>query len=271
MRRRLLLMSVLLTTACGGSGGSDSAPTSLPIATPGPAAPAPAPAPAPSPAPTGLECTAADTVEGPERLRVTLAAGEARIVAIGSSSTLGTGASAPSASYPSVLAALLAQAPSPPTYEVLNKGRGGDLLPDIVGRLDRDALGLSPQLVALQTGVNDATAAGDAESLRRYADQLRATVLRLKAGTAVVLISGQFYPAQPAHYEAFQDATRRVGAETGVAVFDRYGLMKRWISSGRYRFVEVLAADNFHPNDLTYRCMAQVMADLTRRGVAGAG
>src|SRR5690348_1245528 len=74
------------------------------------------------------------------------------IVAIGSSSTQGIGASTPEASYPSRLAAELRQRLPDQTVTVINKGIGGEISTDEVARFDRDVFPAQPDLVIWQVG-----------------------------------------------------------------------------------------------------------------------
>src|ERR1044071_4669859 len=75
-----------------------------------------------------------------------------KIVAIGSSSTFGTGASSPAASYPGRLEAeLKAKLPGLP-ITVLNKGIGGEEANQMVARFDADVIDESPDLVLWQLG-----------------------------------------------------------------------------------------------------------------------
>ena len=77
-----------------------------------------------------------------------------KIVAIGSSSTSGAGASSPAATYPSRLEAeLKAQLPGLP-ITVLNKGIGGEEAPQMVARFDADVIEEAPDLVLWQVGSN---------------------------------------------------------------------------------------------------------------------
>ena len=67
-----------------------------------------------------------------------------KIVAIGSSSTAGAGASTPRQSYPSRLAVELeAHFPAHP-IAVINRGVNGEEAADMVARLDNDVLAKSP-------------------------------------------------------------------------------------------------------------------------------
>jgi len=77
-----------------------------------------------------------------------------KIVAIGSSSTSGAGASSSAATYPSRLEAeLKARLPGLPVT-VLNKGIGGEEAPQMAARFDADVLDESPDLVLWQVGSN---------------------------------------------------------------------------------------------------------------------
>src|SRR5207253_958751 len=113
-----------------------------------------------------------------------------KIVAIGSSSTFGSGASTPAASYPSRLEAeLKAQLPGLPVT-VLNKGIGGEEAPQMVGRFDADVIDESPDLVLWQVGSNSV--------LRDHptpGEVIRQGVERIKeSGTEVILINPQYAP-----------------------------------------------------------------------------
>src|ERR1700722_3665050 len=78
-----------------------------------------------------------------------------RIIAFGSSSTAGTGASSPSASYPARLEADLTAAWSAPgSVVVLNRGVGGEDADDMALRLP-SVIAEHPDLIIWQTGSND--------------------------------------------------------------------------------------------------------------------
>src|SRR5271154_1188434 len=69
------------------------------------------------------------------------------IVAVGSSSTQGVGASAPDLSYPSRLAAELKERFPAIDIRVINRGRGGEDVSEELARLDSDVLAAHPELV----------------------------------------------------------------------------------------------------------------------------
>ena len=83
-----------------------------------------------------------------------------RIVAIGSSSTEGDGASSKEASYPAPLAAAFATRFPDRTIDVSNAGIGGQEVPDEAARFKNDVLAKGPSLVVWQLGTAANTAVG---------------------------------------------------------------------------------------------------------------
>ena len=75
-----------------------------------------------------------------------------RVVAIGSSSTEGDGASGKEASYPSRLGAALAARFPDRKFDVSNAGAGGQEAPDEAARFKNDVLARRPALVIWQVG-----------------------------------------------------------------------------------------------------------------------
>ena len=76
------------------------------------------------------------------------------IVAIGSSSTAGAGASSPAMSYPSRLEAELKALFPRADITVLNRGVNGEESREMVARFDRDVSPQNPDLVLWQVGSN---------------------------------------------------------------------------------------------------------------------
>ena len=85
-----------------------------------------------------------------------LASGEPiTIVAIGSSSTAGAGASSPAANYPSRLAGRAHAAfPEASRFTVLNRGVNGEEVADMLRRFDTAVVAEKPDLVLWQLGTN---------------------------------------------------------------------------------------------------------------------
>src|ERR1044071_6159396 len=93
------------------------------------------------------------------------------IVAIGSSSTEGVGASDSAHTYPAVLGKELEQRWPEVMLRVINKGVGGEIASQMLARFSRDVLSHGPQLVIWQTGSNQTLRSDD---LDQYAEIGRA-------------------------------------------------------------------------------------------------
>ncbi|MDX2259704.1 MAG: SGNH/GDSL hydrolase family protein [Hyphomicrobiaceae bacterium] len=184
-----------------------------------------------------------------------------RILALGSSSTAGTGASTVAHSYPERLERSLRASFPRLSIEVLNRGVGGELASDMLARLDRDVLAERPTLVIWQTGVNDALRG---VPMAEFASVLIEGIGRIRsAGSDVILLDPQFFPraATLSTYMAYGAAMRHVGRELGVPVFRRYELMRHLVDSAQFRTEDLLAPDRFHQNDVSYACLGETLAD----------
>ena len=67
------------------------------------------------------------------------------------------------------------------------------------------------------------------------------------------------------------DAIAAVGNETNVAVFQRFAVMRHWITSGQYQLADITTSDGLHMNNLSYGCMAHLLAgSLVKAAESGA-
>lgn len=193
-----------------------------------------------------------------------------RIVAFGSSSTAGAGASAPWHAYPARLELALREALPGLAVTVLNRGVGGEDADAMLARLERDVIAAAPDLVVWQVGANAALRGMDKADFQRF---LREGLARLRAaGIDVVLMDNQRAPriaARPGHrdYDAMLSAA--AAAVPGVALFSRGALMDGWAAAGLPPGA-ALIEDGLHHNDLGYRCLADALAGALLAG-AGAG
>jgi acyl-CoA thioesterase-1 len=184
-----------------------------------------------------------------------------RILAIGSSSTEGIGASSPAFSYPVQLQADLTRIWKG-TVLIENAGKGGETIPETVTRLEAALLkGDKPDLVIWQVGTNDAVKGGDEG---RFSDLLRQGIDAAQAaGVEVLLVDQQYFPAikDLGRYERFVSLVGTAGAAEQVPVFSRYRLMKAWGERAPDTLSSMLSGDGFHMGDRGYDCMAQLLAD----------
>jgi acyl-CoA thioesterase-1 len=211
-------------------------------------------------------CTAPD---GMTRLKVTLphTAGAIRrgealvIVAIGSSSTEGVGASDQAYTYPARLAEELRRRWPRLAVTVMNKGVGGEAAEQTLARFARDVLPYRPQLVIWQTGSNLVLAG---KGVQGYEKTVREGIARLKATRMdIVLMDPQYAPrvlARPL-YKDVVATIGRVANDLKVAVFQRFAVMQYWVTSGEYSMEDIIARDQLHMTDASYRCIAHLLAD----------
>jgi lysophospholipase L1-like esterase len=191
-----------------------------------------------------------------------------RIVAFGSSSTEGIGASSRDAAYPSRLEADLTAALVGETVTVANRGIGGDDVDDMVRRIGSDVVAAHPDLVIWQTGSNDPLRH---VPLDRFIGETRAGIATMhRAGIDVVLMEPQYCTLLngTADAAAFRQAVRDLGAELHVPVVRRFSLMQRWLASGRLTSAQLLAPDGLHMADGGYAALAKAVA---RTVLIGAG
>lgn len=183
------------------------------------------------------------------------------IVAIGSSSTAGAGASDPAHTYPARLAEELRLRWPRLTVRVINSGVGGETADAMLARFDRDVLRYSPQLVIWQTGSNSALQGRDVDA---YEATVRRGIAKLKAARIdIVLMDPQYAPrvlARPLH-DRFVATLRVVASDLKVAVFNRFAVMRHWVTSGQLTMEEMVSRDQLHLNDLSYGCVARLLAE----------
>lgn len=185
-----------------------------------------------------------------------------KIVAIGSSSTAGTGASDAAHAYPQQLAAELARRFSGSAVTVLNKGVGGEETQDMLARFERDVIAEHPDLVVWQTGSNEILHNGRPEAFRR---EVLDGLGRLKAaGIETILMDAQYAPRllENPEYPVFNDILRGVARTSKVALLDRSEAMRFWLGAGRQTWSHMVGKDEVHMTDAGYHCIGRLLASL---------
>jgi lysophospholipase L1-like esterase len=193
-----------------------------------------------------------------------------RIVALGSSSTQGVGASSPKACYPVKLQAELQQRFPQNKVTVDNLGIGGQLATDMLVRIKKDVVKRNPTLVIWQTGVNDAMRLVNVDKFRQTViagiDELQ------RAGIDVVLLDMQYFPKaeKVREFPRFLVSMRQIAQEKRIPILQRFAIMKNLVTSAQFTPQQLLAADQFHPNDYSYGCLGKLMADALQGEVRNA-
>lgn len=183
-----------------------------------------------------------------------------RILAIGSSSTQGVGATSPDFSYPAQLEDELSDAWKS-RVTVINAGRGGETSLQTVERLEKALMEQPFDLVIWQVGTNDALKGVTEEVFRTT---LERGITAVKAsGTSLILLDQQYFPTirDLGRYERFVGMVSAMAQEQKVAVFSRYALMQDWNSQSPGELRSMLAGDGFHMSDRGYDCLADQVAD----------
>ena len=187
-----------------------------------------------------------------------------KIVAIGSSSTAGAGASNALAAYPARLEAeLKAKLPGLP-ITVLNKGINGEEAAQMVARFAADVLEESPDLVLWQVGSNSVLRdhPTPAALIREGIEILK------KNGADVILVDPQYAPKILAKRDAEHavDVITATARDEEVGLFHRFAVMRHWRDAEKLPFEQFITPDGLHMNDWGYACVAKLLADAILDG-----
>ena len=180
-----------------------------------------------------------------------------KVMAIGSSSTVGIGATAPSRTYPNQLSAILLRNFKDLSLSIVNRGVSGELAAATADRLKMQVALERPTLVLWQVGTNDALARVPVDE---FSQTVRDHVRWMKSHEIdVVLVGLQYTPksVRDEHYHAIRKALSELAEQEGVLLVRRYDAME---FIARAKGAPVLTEDDLHLNDLGYRCMAEHIA-----------
>jgi len=192
---------------------------------------------------------------------------ELTIVAMGSSSTQGYGASNPAFSYPAQLKLHLQEAMPGVAVNVINKGVGGQDAEEEVLRMKNDVTGHKAQLVIWQVGTNSAIRR---DPLTKFANKVRSGIdIGRALGPEFVLMNLQYVPAVVAlpDEEEYARVMAEVAKEKGVGLFNRFSIMRAWYDDGM-PYAQFVFNDGLHLNDFGQKCIGKLLSrsilDLVR-------
>jgi acyl-CoA thioesterase I len=183
-----------------------------------------------------------------------------RVVAIGSSSTVGLWVVASAATYPEVMRRELLRLRSNARVNVVNSGRIGDTIPRNIARFQRDVLAHVPDLVVWQLGTNDVAWGGRPD--QRLKSAVVEGVRALKAGSAdVVLMDLQYAPRvlASADYSTMEDIIAEVARQERVGLFSRFALMRKSLDAGVAQGA-LISWDGLHNTAEGYDCIGRALA-----------
>jgi lysophospholipase L1-like esterase len=194
-----------------------------------------------------------------------------RIVALGSSSTAGPDPDDRSRTYPAAAARTLQRLWGNQAIEVVNKGVGGEAVPEMLKRFDRDIYALKPDLVVWQLGVNDlfrfsqSEIAGLEPSIRKAVHDIRAH------GIPVILLDLQYAPRvlRAASHDAMESMIGRVAKQENAGLFQRFDLMQR-LAGGSAGASALTEKDGLHMTEGVHACIGRMLGDAIAASVGQA-
>ena len=184
-----------------------------------------------------------------------------RIVAMGSSSTQGTGASSPAMSYPSRLEEELRDRFPALDIRVLNRGIGGQDVGEELSRLGRDVIAEHPDLVIWQVGTNAVLRRDDVSADEQLIR--RGVALMKEADIDVVLMDLQYAPrvlARPAWGE-MERIIGEIAHRNRIGLFRRFEIMEEWDHKQQLAPAAMIGPDGLHMTDASYGCLASQLAE----------
>ena len=184
---------------------------------------------------------------------------ELRVVALGSSSTQGYGASNPQYAYPAQLRMRLQKAMPDIQIHVWNKGVGGQDAAEMVERMKADVKPEHAHIVVWQVGTNSAIRR---DPLTKFAEKLRTGIdIGHSLGANFIMMNLQYVPAVVAlpDEEEYAQAMADVAKEKGVGLFRRLEIMKAWYNDGM-PYAQFVINDGLHLNDFGQKCIAKLLS-----------
>jgi lysophospholipase L1-like esterase len=196
------------------------------------------------------------------------------IVAIGSSSTYGAGASSRDKSYPSQLQVYLQARFPGSAITVVNRGVNGEEAREMLARFGDSVLKQKPDLVIWQVGTNSVLRDRD---ITPTSPLILQGVAQLKAlGIDVVMLDPQYVPKVLAKADAQEmvDLISAAAKKADVDLIQRFAIMHYWVDHNHMTFADFTSPDQLHMNDWSYACLAKLiggaLAEAAQRNIASA-
>ncbi|WP_421996791.1 SGNH/GDSL hydrolase family protein [Reyranella sp.] len=191
-----------------------------------------------------------------------------RIIALGSSSTSGYGASHPSYAYPAQLRMGLDKALPGIDVDVINRGIGGQDVREMAERMRPEMKDNPASLVVWQTGTNAAIRHMPLDEFERWLRN--GLALGKSLGADFVLMNLQYVPAVVAVSDktAYERVMTEAAKEYGAGLFRRYDIMKSWYEDGM-PYAQFVQLDGLHLNDFGQKCIGRLLTRAILNSLTG--
>jgi lysophospholipase L1-like esterase len=189
-----------------------------------------------------------------------------RILAIGSSASLGRRSSSPEG-HSEQIRDILRKAIKGLDVVMINRGVSGELAAQAAERVRNEVALQDPDLVLWQVGTNDALAYVPLDALETTISD---TVHWLRDHKVDVVLAGLQYVdsvAQDDHYKAVRELLRKIAAKENVMIVRRYEAQRLLLQAEGSGGGLVPGA--FPRNDAGYACLSQYMARAITLGLFG--
>lgn len=190
-----------------------------------------------------------------------------KIIALGSSSTLGSGASGAAASWPAQLELELRKHLPEVNVTVVNKGQMRQSVPDMLARLQRDVIDERPSLVIWEAGTYEAVRGVEPDL---FATGLLSGVDKLGSAKADVILMDMQYARNTArliNFQPYAETMATIASMRDIYLFPRYDIMRRWVENEQVTFEGQTPAEAVKTADLVYACLAKSLATIIAQAV----
>lgn len=193
-----------------------------------------------------------------------------KIVAIGSSTTAGAGATDRAHAWPARLERELKRRLPNADITVVNLAEPRQTTQAMVARFPA-VLEQRPDIVVWELGTAEAVRHLDVEDFFR-AVQNGIETLTVR-GVDVVLVDPQYARemARVITFEPYIGAIQRAAQMRDVGVFHRYAVMRHWVDSGQFRFESLRPADFAQVANAAYDCIGRLLAHFIIEGLHAGG
>lgn len=190
-----------------------------------------------------------------------------RILVIGTASSTQGGTSAPTSTYPVLLAEALRRHLPEVAVTVETRGGRGLVAAELETLLETALAEFRPDLVIWQTGTVDAVNGVDSDA---FAASLRAGIDRAAASHAdLILMDQQFSRLGRAtvNYTPYRQAIETVANATVALLLRRYDLTRYWAETGQIDLERAPRADWQRSADQLHACLANALSKAILAGV----